>query len=151
MMAATEPPPRTDRHPRHHHGDSATDRSAASDRDQTGRTIQHRPYAAQRRRLRCVHSPSQEDLHLMVREPSPSKELHRVTFQTSREMDFFTERELVTQTGHGKDEWPLVIVKELMDNALDACEEAGIAPTIDVSADPCGITIRDNGPGLPEK
>jgi DNA topoisomerase VI subunit B len=24
--------------------------------------------------------------------------------------------------------WPLVIVKELVDNALDACEEAGIRP-----------------------
>jgi DNA topoisomerase VI subunit B len=76
--------------------------------------------------------------------------LERVTFQTSREMDFFSERELVTQTGHGKEEWPLVIVKESMDNALDACEEADIAPVIRVTADPCGITIADNGPGLPE-
>lgn len=76
--------------------------------------------------------------------------LDRVAFQTSREMDFFSERELITQTGHGKEEWPLVIVKELMDNALDACEEAGIAPIISVAADPCGITVSDNGPGLPE-
>jgi DNA topoisomerase VI subunit B len=77
-------------------------------------------------------------------------QLSRTTFRTSREMDFFTERELVTQTGHGREEWPLVIVKELMDNALDACEEAGIAPVISVTADPCGITVCDNGPGLPE-
>src|SRR5262249_14675954 len=69
---------------------------------------------------------------------------------TSREMDFFTERELVTQTGHARDEWPLVIVKELVDNAVDACEEAGVSPIIDVTADPCGITVADNGPGLPE-
>src|SRR5215470_3081249 len=76
--------------------------------------------------------------------------LERVTFQTSREMDFFTERELVTQTGHPRSEWPLVIVKELIDNALDACEEAGVSPILDVTADPCGITVGDNGPGLPE-
>jgi DNA topoisomerase VI subunit B len=65
-------------------------------------------------------------------------------------MDFFTERELVTQTGHPRSEWPLVVVKELMDNSLDACEEAGVVPVIGVTADPCGITVRDNGPGLPE-
>jgi DNA topoisomerase VI subunit B len=80
----------------------------------------------------------------------PAPRLDRVTFQTSREMDFFSERELVTQTGHGKEEWPLVIVKELMDNALDASEEAGIAPVLRVTADPCGIAVGDNGPGLPE-
>ena len=38
----------------------------------------------------------------------------------------------------------------ILDNALDACEEADIAPAIDITADACGITVRDNGPGLPE-
>jgi DNA topoisomerase VI subunit B len=57
---------------------------------------------------------------------------------------------LVTQTGHEIGEWPLVVVKELVDNALDACEEADVAPVIDILADACGITVRDNGPGLPE-
>jgi hypothetical protein len=65
-------------------------------------------------------------------------------------MDFFSEKELVTQTGHSVDEWPLVIAKELIDNSLDACEESDIAPVIEVAADATGITIRDNGPGLPE-
>ena len=76
--------------------------------------------------------------------------LERTTFRTSREMDFFSAKELVTQTGHSVDEWPLVILKELIDNALDAAEEADIAPVIEVSADATGITICDNGPGLPE-
>jgi hypothetical protein len=78
------------------------------------------------------------------------KRLDRQTFRTSREMDFFSARELVTQTGHAVSEWPLVIVKELIDNALDACEEADVAPVIAVTADACGITVRDNGPGLLE-
>jgi hypothetical protein len=65
-------------------------------------------------------------------------------------MDFFSEKELVTQTGHARQEWPLVIVKELMDNALDACEEAGVSPAVEVVADSAGIAVRDNGPGLPE-
>jgi hypothetical protein len=84
------------------------------------------------------------------KDKSDAPRLERITFQTSREMDFFTERELVTQTGHGRGEWPLVIVKELIDNALDACEEAGVSPVIGVTADHCGITVCDNGPGLPE-
>jgi hypothetical protein len=79
-----------------------------------------------------------------------AERLERVTFKTSRAMDSFSERELVTQTGHGRDEWPLVIIKELLDNALDACEEADIAPILGVTADARGITVADNGPGLPE-
>jgi DNA topoisomerase VI subunit B len=82
---------------------------------------------------------------------STDVKLLRTTFQTSREMDFFSERELVTQTGHEIGEWPFVIVKELVDNALDACEEADVAPFIEITADACGITVKDNGPGLPEK
>ena len=66
-------------------------------------------------------------------------------------MDFFSEKELVTQTGHDIQEWPLVIVKELVDNALDACEEADTSPVIAVAAGAAGITIRDNGPGIPDE
>ena len=80
-----------------------------------------------------------------------SRRLNRTTFCTSREMDFFSEKELVTQTGHEIREWPLVLLKELIDNALDACEETDVAPVIDVMADATGITVKDNGPGLPEK
>jgi hypothetical protein len=65
-------------------------------------------------------------------------------------MDFFSERELVTQTGHDRWEWPLVVVKELVDNSLDACEEAGVAPVIEVCCDAGGISVADNGPGIPE-
>src|SRR5262249_51045588 len=80
----------------------------------------------------------------------PAPKLIRTTFRTSREMDFFSEKELVTQTGHNRDEWPLVILKELLDNSLDACEDADIAPVIRVVADAGGISVADNGPGLPE-
>ena len=61
-----------------------------------------------------------------------AKQLARTTFSTSRLLDFASEKELTAQTGHEDGEWPLVIVKELVDNALDACEEAGIAPAITV-------------------
>lgn len=75
--------------------------------------------------------------------------LQRATFSTSRLLDFASEKELVAQTGHGRKDWPLVILKELVDNAIDACEEVGTAPSITVKVDETGITVRDNGPGLP--
>ena len=78
-------------------------------------------------------------------------QLERTTFRTSRLMEFCTRKELVAQTGHPAEEWPLVILKELVDNALDACEEAGIAPVIAIEVGSAGITVSDNGPGIPEE
>jgi DNA topoisomerase VI subunit B len=69
----------------------------------------------------------------------------------SRLMEFCNRRELVNQTGHDVWEWPLVIGKELFDNALDACEEAEIAPVISMTVKPGSIVIEDNGPGIPAK
>ncbi len=75
--------------------------------------------------------------------------LERTTLRTSRLLDFCSRKELVAQTGHQESEWPLVLVKELIDNALDACEEARVAPVIDIKVDDNGITVTDNGPGIP--
>jgi len=97
----------------------------------------------------------------------PAHKIERVAITTSRLMEFCTEKELVAQTGHESFEWPEVIVKELVDNGIDACEEAGIAPVIKVniktvqwqtmrlrrqtgkSKKPARIIIEDNGPGFP--
>jgi DNA topoisomerase VI subunit B len=75
--------------------------------------------------------------------------LQRETFQTSRLLDFCSERELVKQIGHGTDQWVLVILKELIDNALDDAEEAGTAPVIRVEVTDRNIVIADNGRGIP--
>jgi DNA topoisomerase VI subunit B len=75
--------------------------------------------------------------------------LARTTLQTSRLLDFFSEKELTTQTGHPPGDWPLVVVKELLDNSLDACEDVGIAPEITIQVDKKGIIVTDNGPGIP--
>jgi hypothetical protein len=45
--------------------------------------------------------------------------LKRTTFKTSRLAEFCSEKELINQTGHDVELWPLVVLKELMDNALD--------------------------------
>jgi DNA topoisomerase VI subunit B len=81
--------------------------------------------------------------------PQRKSQLLRTTFQTSRLLDFFSEKELTTQTGHAKGDWPSVALKELLDNSLDACEDAGIAPEITVKAHKKGIVVTDNSPGIP--
>src|SRR4051794_5090903 len=75
--------------------------------------------------------------------------LERTTLSTSRLLDFASTKELTAQTGHEPGTWPLVVLKELSDNGLDACEEASIAPEITVTVDASGISVADNGPGLP--
>jgi hypothetical protein len=77
--------------------------------------------------------------------------LTRVVFLVSRLMEFCTKRELQNQTGHSVYDWPLVVLKELMDNALDACEEAEVAPVIEVIVGPASITIADNADGFAAK
>jgi hypothetical protein len=74
--------------------------------------------------------------------------LTRVTFRVSRLMEFCSKRELQNQTGHSVYDWPLVVLKEIMDNALDACEEAEVAPVIEVTVGPGSITIQDNADGF---
>ena len=75
--------------------------------------------------------------------------LGRTTFRTSRLLDFCSRKELIAQTGHREDQWPLVALKELVDNALDACEDASITPVVTVTVDEDGIEVADNGPGIP--
>jgi len=77
--------------------------------------------------------------------------VQRLAFRTSRLSDFCGEDELTKQCGHAPEEWPLVIVKELVDNGLDSCEETDVAPeiVIVVSTERGEITVSDNGPGLP--
>ena len=71
------------------------------------------------------------------------------TFRTSRLLDFASTRELTAQIGHAPPMWPRVVVKELVDNALDICEQIGSPPRIEVRIDQKVIEVTDNGPGIP--
>ncbi len=75
--------------------------------------------------------------------------LDRTQFTTSRLLEFFTQKELTIQIGHPPHLWPLALVRELIDNALDACEGAGLPPAVRVEVEPDAVTIADRGPGLP--
>ncbi len=73
----------------------------------------------------------------------------RTTFSTSRLMEFFTEKELQMRIGYSKVLWPLILLKELVDNSLDACENARIQPKIEILLEADTLSVLDNGPGLP--
>lgn len=74
--------------------------------------------------------------------------LDRVAFKTSRLLDFCSKTELTKQVGCGVEDWPLVILKELLDNSIDACEEDGVAPVVTVDVAGGSIIVTDNGPGI---
>jgi DNA topoisomerase VI subunit B len=77
--------------------------------------------------------------------------LTRTTFQTSRLLEFFSEKELQMQIGFPKAQWPIALLKELIDNAMDAAESVGVLPDIEVTLEPDRLSVRDHGPGLPVK
>ncbi len=75
--------------------------------------------------------------------------LERETFELSRALEFFSEKELTAQIGFNRSLWPLALLKELVDNALDACESANIPPVIQIEQQEDTLIVQDNGPGLP--
>ena len=75
--------------------------------------------------------------------------LERQLFTTNRTLEFFSEKELQIQIGYSRALWPAALVKELIDNALDACEQSDRAPEIEIVVEPDAVSVRDNGPGLP--
>jgi DNA topoisomerase VI subunit B len=75
--------------------------------------------------------------------------LHRTTFEASRLLEYFSPKELSMQLGGDPSRWGLILLKELIDNALDACETVRIDPDVRVTLSPDGFIVEDNGPGLP--
>ncbi len=81
------------------------------------------------------------------------RKLDRTTFESSRAGEYFDARQLSALTGVPQGEFASVCLKELIDNSLDACEAAGVAPEISIDVrDEDGairLAVTDNGPGIP--
>jgi hypothetical protein len=79
--------------------------------------------------------------------------LVRQHFSVSRAAEYFRAAELQAQTGQPASEFAHVALKELIDNALDAAEAAGVAPRIEISFEETDteiiLTVADNGRGIP--
>ncbi|WP_290653778.1 hypothetical protein, partial [Aquisalimonas sp.] len=58
--------------------------------------------------------------------------LDRQMFSLSRAAEYFSVKELQTLTGQPRGEFGAVILKELLDNALDAAETAGRDPAVKI-------------------
>jgi DNA topoisomerase VI subunit B len=65
-------------------------------------------------------------------------------------MEYFDAKELSMQLGAEPRRWGVVLIKELVDNALDACESARVAPEIGITLHANGFIVEDNGPGMSE-
>jgi DNA topoisomerase VI subunit B len=78
--------------------------------------------------------------------------VQRTVFSTPRAAEFLETRALQAQTGQPAEAFGDVVIKELIDNALDAAESAGVAPVIDISTRTEGditcVTVTDNGAGI---
>jgi hypothetical protein len=76
----------------------------------------------------------------------------REMFSISRASEYFDARELQAQTGQPRYRFAAVVVKELIDNALDACETAGVVPEVEITVlhrEAClVISVRDNAAGI---
>ena len=128
---------------------------AAADFENQTADLSRSPAPPRAAEIQQVEMPSTADRFLPIvaeGDKTPTSrtkhKLVRVTFTVSRLMEFCSKKELVNQTGHSVWEWPLVLLKELFDNALDACEEAEVAPVIEVVVGPGFITITDNAEGF---
>ncbi len=79
----------------------------------------------------------------------------RETFTISRQLEYLSENELTKQLGYSRELWPLVLVKELIDNSVDNAEEIGVQPevavTIEDSSDEEKVQTRTSDDGLPCK
>jgi hypothetical protein len=62
--------------------------------------------------------------------------------------DWFRLRQLPQLTGRGEPDFDRVLLKELVDNALDAAEDAGRSPSIEVETRSGFLVVRDNGDGM---
>src|ERR1019366_6944880 len=78
-----------------------------------------------------------------------TNKLERIAFTHSRESECFNESDLTRQTGYPKQLWcPEVVVKELVDNGLDAGEQGGVSPVIQIRVGGDFLEVSDNGHGI---
>ena len=78
--------------------------------------------------------------------------VQRTIFATPRAAEFLELRALQAQTGQAADAFGDVVIKELLDNALDGAESAGRAPVIEIGTRTedgiVFVTVTDNGAGI---
>ena len=72
----------------------------------------------------------------------------RNVFSTPRLAEFASQQGLTTRVGLHASWWPEVVVKELIDNAIDDAETAGKPPIVSVTIADDVIIVEDQGSGV---
>ncbi len=84
---------------------------------------------------------------------TPRQRLDRIVAKTKLGTGYFRAPDLERMTGQGRRMFAAVVLKELLDNALDACETAGVAPEVSVvvreNEESYTIEVSDNAGGIP--
>jgi hypothetical protein len=79
--------------------------------------------------------------------------LSRTLFETPRAAEYFSLRELEAMTGQPAESFAAVALKELVDNALDAGETAGVSPQVEIQVlndgEALHLEVSDNAGGIP--
>ena len=79
-------------------------------------------------------------------------DFNRTIFETPMAEEFFTKKGLIAQTGQSPENFGSVVLKELVDNGIDAAEYFGANPVIDIHLKSgMGlnvISVTDNGAGI---
>src|SRR5262249_47638191 len=78
-----------------------------------------------------------------------AKRLQRETFRTSRLLDFCSRKELVAQTGHSPQAWPLVLLKEWEDKPRAAGGHGGVARGVPSRVGGTATPVADTAPATP--
>jgi DNA topoisomerase VI subunit B len=80
---------------------------------------------------------------------SNGKAVPMEVISTSRLLDCIgSKEEWQRQSGYSMADAALGACRELVDNSLDACEEAGVPPVVSVKLDDTGLEVADNGRGM---
>jgi DNA topoisomerase VI subunit B len=79
--------------------------------------------------------------------------LDRTTFKTKRGAEYLDRSDLERMTGQSWTSFGAILLKELLDNGLDAAELVGVPPDIvvdvEVAGDDLMICVEDNAGGIP--
>jgi hypothetical protein len=93
-----------------------------------------------------------DQAHSVLRQTrSVRQELKRQIHRRGRGTDWLSERGLTKLSGAEPKYWPDLLLKEIVDDALDAAEGVRRPPIVSVTVERDALVVEDTGPGIEER
>jgi signal transduction histidine kinase len=93
-----------------------------------------------------------DQAHTVLRQArSVRQELKRQIHRRGRGTDWLSERGLTKLSGAEPKYWPDLLLKEIVDDALDAAEGVRRPPIVSVTVERDALVVEDTGPGIEER